>query len=119
MLSVGNMEMVIFYTTFIPMGAMYLSIQECSVHSLIRLLYPWVRCIYMQECSVHSLIQHLYLWVQCIYMQYTRSYDLYTCGCNVFTCSTLAHTTAIPVGAMYLPARMFCTLCDTHCGHQF
>ena len=28
-------------------------------------LYPWVRCIYMQECSVHSLICLLFPWVQC------------------------------------------------------
>ena len=66
-----NMEMVIFYTTFIPMGAMYLHartfftladttsvqciyMQECSVHSLVWLIYLWVRCIYIQECSAHS-----------------------------------------------------------------
>ena len=35
--------------------------QECSVHSLIRLLYPWVQCIYMLECSEHPLMQPLYL----------------------------------------------------------
>ena len=37
------------------MGAMYLYMQEHSVHSLIQPLYLWVQCIYMQERSVHSL----------------------------------------------------------------
>ena len=69
MLPVGNMGTVIFYTTFIPMGAMYLYMQEHSVHSLIRLLYLWVWCIYMQECSVHLFIWLLYPWVRCSYMQ--------------------------------------------------
>ena len=76
MLPVGNMEMVIFYTTFIPMGAMHLYMQECSVHSLTRLLYPWVRCIYMQERSVHSLVPLLYPWVRCIYMQEHSEHSL-------------------------------------------
>ena len=51
----------------IPMGAMYLYMQECFLHSLIPLLFPWVWCIYVQECSVHSLIHLLFPWVQCIY----------------------------------------------------
>ena len=37
--------------TFIPLGAMYLH-QECSAHSLIKLLYPQVRCVYLQARSV-------------------------------------------------------------------
>ena len=44
------------------------------------------------------------------------SYNLYTCGCDVFiarTCWTLAHMTSIPVGVMHLHARTFCTLSDT------
>ena len=76
MLLLGNMETVIYYKTFIPIGAMYLHarmfftltdstsipwvqriyMQGCSVHLLIHLLYPWVQCIFMQEHSVHSLI---------------------------------------------------------------
>ena len=143
MLHVGNMETVIFYKTLIPMGAMYLHtrtfwtlahttsilvgakylhartfwtpchcgfiwllypwvwciyMQEHSEHLLIWLLYPWVPCIYMQERSEHLLIQPLYLWVRCISYKnvlYTHSYNLYICG------------------AMYLHARMFCTLTDT------
>ena len=42
MFPVGNMETVTFYTIFIPMGAMYLYMQERSVHSLMILLFPWV-----------------------------------------------------------------------------
>ena len=49
----------------IPMGAMYLYMHECFLHSLIPLLFPWLPCIYMQECSV------------------ARSYVFYTHGCNV------------------------------------
>ena len=37
-------------TSSIPMGAINFYMQECFLHSLIRLLYPWVWCIYMQEC---------------------------------------------------------------------
>ena len=60
------MKMVIFYITFIlmdvmylhartyftlidttsiPMGAMYLYMQELFLHSLIPLLFPWVQCM--------------------------------------------------------------------------
>ena len=81
----------------IPMGAMYF--KNVFLHLLIPLLFPWVRCIYMQECSVHSLMHLLFPWVQCIY----------TCK-NVFT---LTDTTSIPMGGMYLQARMFCTLAHT------
>ena len=38
------------HTPSIPMGAMYLDLQERFLHSLIPLLFPWVRWIYMQEC---------------------------------------------------------------------
>ena len=30
MLPVGNMKRVIFYTTFVPMGAMYLNMQDSN-----------------------------------------------------------------------------------------
>ena len=62
------------HTTSIPVGEMYLYMQERSVHSLIRLLYPWVWCIYMQN------------------LLNTRSYDFYTHGCDVFTCKNVLYT---------------------------
>ena len=71
--------------------------QERSVQSLIRLLYPLVWCIYTPECSVHLLI-HLFPWVQCIC----------TCKNIIYT----RCTTYIPMSAMYLHARTFCTLSD-------
>ena len=69
-----------------------------SVQPPIQSLYPRVRCIYLQECSAHSPI-------------------FYSHGCSKFlhatTFLTLADTTFIPMFAMYLPARMFCTLAPT------
>ena len=53
------------HTSSIPMGAINFSMQECFLHSLIPLLFPRLRCIYMQECSVHSLICLLFPWVHC------------------------------------------------------
>ena len=118
MLLMDNMETVIFYKTFIPrMWCIYR--QECFLHWLIPLLFPWVRCIYMQEYSVHFLIRLLFPWVQCIYtcknIFYTSWYHFYSHGCDVFTCKNvlrLGRTSSIPMGAMYLHARMFCTLSD-------
>ena len=83
------------HTSLIPMGAVNFYMQEHFLHSLIRLLYPCLRCIYLQECSVH--------WPY-----------FYSHGCNKFlntrTFFTLADTTFIPMFARYLPARMLCTL---------
>ena len=101
--------MILLPSTFahmssIPMGAIYLYMQECFFHSLIPLLFPWVQCIYMQECSVHSLIRLLFPCVQCqslkpvlsqcsqtsfvtvddFIARYTCSYVFYSHGCNVF-----------------------------------
>ena len=43
---------------------------ECSVHLLIRLLFPCVQInFYMQECFLHSLIPLLFSCLRCIYMQ--------------------------------------------------
>ena len=35
-----------------------------SVQPPIQSLYLWVRCVNMQECSVHALICLLFPWVQ-------------------------------------------------------
>ena len=77
MLPVGNMETVIFYTTFIPMGAMYLlarmfftladttSISMGAMYLNARMFCTLAHMfsismsamyLYMQEHSVHSLI---------------------------------------------------------------
>ena len=109
------------------------------------LLYPWVWCIYMHECSVHSLIRLVFPWMRwistcmnvfyiCWYnfythesdvftgknVLYTLSYVFYSYGCNVRAWNliwvsvakpvlwqliillpcTLAHKSSIPMGAM-------------------
>ena len=61
----ARMSCELTHMSSIPMGAINFYMQECFLHSLIWLLYPWVWCIYMQECSVHSLISLLFPWVQC------------------------------------------------------
>ena len=104
MLPVGNMEMVIFYTTSIPMGAMHLYTQESSVHSFIH-------DFYFHGCDVFT----------CKNVLHTRSYIFYSHWCNVRTWNpflasvakpvlwqlillpcTLAYTFSIPIGAMYI-----------------
>ena len=73
----------------------------------------------MQECSIHLLICLLYPWVQCINtcknVMYTHIYNFYIHGSNVFAGRffTLVDTTSISISAMYLHARMFCTLTHT------
>ena len=75
------------------------------LHWLIPFLFPCLRCIYMQECSVHQLVRVLFPWVQCqslkpvlsqcrhsqtglltvdIIALYTRSYIFHSHGCNKF-----------------------------------
>ena len=85
MLPMGNMEMVIFFTTFIPMGV--------------------------------NRVMH-FSWKNVLY---THSYVFYTLGCNVFiharTNCTLAHTTSLPVVAMYLHARTFWALAHVFHNH--
>ena len=98
----------------------------------------WVRFIYMQECSVLSLICLLFPSEQCQSLKpvlsqcsqtgfvtvddfialYTRSYVFYSHGCSVFIhvwmfFFILTDTASIPMGVMYLHARMFCALAHT------
>ena len=99
-------------TTFIPMQCIYK--QECFLHSLIQLLYPWVQYIYihvrtfftftdttsipmdvmylharMFSTLAHDRISLLFPWVQCIYtcktVFYNRWYHFYSHGCDVFS----------------------------------
>ena len=42
----ARMFCTVTHTSSIPLCAMYLYMQERSVHSLIQLLFPWVQCIY-------------------------------------------------------------------------
>ena len=46
----------------IPIGAVNFNMQEHFLHSVILLLYPFLRCIYLQECSVLAL-RLLFPWV--------------------------------------------------------
>ena len=73
MLPMANMETVIFYTTFIPMGAMYLH-QECPVNLL-------------NDFNTRG-------WdvFTCKNVLNTRSYDFYTLGWDEFTCKNILNT---------------------------
>ena len=105
--------------------------QECSVHSLISLIFPWVQCQSLKpvlsQCS-----QTGFVTVDDFMALYIRSYVFYSHGCNKFlharTFFTLADTTFILMFAMYLHARMFCTLapyifyshgCNVRAGNLF
>ena len=56
MLPVGNMEMLIFYTTFIPMGVMYLHARTFWILAHTSSIPMGAMNLYMQERSEHSLI---------------------------------------------------------------
>ena len=47
------------------MGAINFYMQERFFTLADKTLFPCLRCIYMQECSVHSLVHLLFPWVQC------------------------------------------------------
>ena len=88
----------------IPMGAINFYGQKRFLHLLTPLLLPCLQCIYMQECSEHSLVRFLFPWVQFLNVKpvlshcsqtgfatvddfialYTRSYIFYSHGCNKF-----------------------------------
>ena len=69
--------------------------------TLIRLLYPSVWCIYMQECSVHSVLCLLFPWVQCQSLKPVLSQCRQTGFVTVdLLPSTLAHSSSIPMGAI-------------------
>ena len=52
----------------IPMGAMCLNMKECFLHSLVPLLLPWVRRIYVDaRIFLPLVICLLFPWVQCTY----------------------------------------------------
>ena len=61
---------ILAHMSSIPMGAIYFYMQECFLHLLIPLLFPWVQCIHMQEYSVNVLIMSsipmgaIYLYIQ-------------------------------------------------------
>ena len=79
--------------TFVTCGASF-GLRVWSVEQPIQSLYPWVRCIYMQECSVHSLVCLLFPWAQEIstcknVFFYTRWCHFYSLVCNVFTCKNV------------------------------
>ena len=71
-------------------------IQECSVHLLVHLLFPWVQCHCLKpvlsQCSQTGFVtgdDFIALYTRC-------SYVIYSHGCNVF-----------------IHARTFFTLADT------
>ena len=81
-------------TTSIPMGRC-IYMQECSVHSLLRFLFPWVQCQSLKPV-LNQCSQTGFVTIDDFIALYTSSYIFYSCGCNVF-----------------IHARMFFTLADT------
>ena len=89
----------------IPMGAINFYIQEHFLHSLIQLLYPCLRCIYLQECSVHfvhSPVHLLFPWVQCQSLKPVLSQSSQTSFVTVddFIALYTHSYISIPVGAV-------------------
>ena len=104
----ARMFCTLTHTSSIPIGVINFHMQECFLHSLIRLLYPWVWCIYMQECSVHSLICLLFPWVQCQSLKpvWGSVAEPVLWQLMILLLCTLAHMSSIH-------ARTFFTLADT------
>ena len=98
MLQVGNMETVIFYTTFLSMGAMYL-----HERMFFRLA---------DTTSIPMGVMNLHARMFCT-LAHTTSIPVGAMYLHARTFWPLAHTTSIPVGAMYLHARTFCTPAHT------
>ena len=98
MLPVGNMETVIFYTTFIPMGAMY--------------LHARMFCTLAHMSSIQMGAMYLHARMFCT-LTHMTSIPMGAMYLHARTFWTLAHTTSISEGPMYLHARTFCTLSDT------
>ena len=96
------------------MGAVYLYMQECSVHSLICLLFKWVQCqslkpvlsqcsqtgfvtvddftdLYTQSYIFHSHDCNVLI---CKNVFYTRCYHFYSHGCDVFTSKNVLYTSS-------------------------
>ena len=97
-LPMGNMETWIFYTTFIPMAAIYL-------HARTFLTLA-------DTSSIPIRVMYLHARMFCT-LVHTTSIPIGAMYLHERTFWTLAHTISIPVGAMYLHGRMFCTLSDT------
>ena len=55
------------HSSSIPMGAVNFYMQEHFLHSLIQLLYTFLRWIYLQEGSVHLHVRLLFPWMQSIF----------------------------------------------------
>ena len=75
-------------------------IQECSVHSLIRLLYSLAQCIYMQERSVHSLIT----FYTCLHAIFNLHREFLHAGMICIPASMIS----IPLGMFSIPADAMC-----------
>ena len=80
------------------------------LYTLLCLLFPWVQCQSLKpvlsQCS-----QTGFVTVDDFSSLFTRSYIFYSHGYNKFLhARTFADSTFIPMGVMYLHARMFCTL---------
>ena len=83
------------------MGALNFYMQERFFHSLIRLLYPSLRCIYLQESSVDSPVHLLFPWVQCQSLKPVLTQCSQTGFVTVdFIALYTAYTSSIPAGAV-------------------
>ena len=117
----ARMFCALTHMSSIPMGAINFYMQEHFLHSMILLTFSCLWCIYMQECSVHLLHNLLFPWVQCQSLKpvlsqcsqtsfvtvddfialYTNLYVFYSHGCSKYlharTFFSLADTTSIPM----------------------
>ena len=91
----ARMFCTLAHTSSIPMGEMYLCMHESFLHSMIPLLFPYMRYI----CST------------CKNVLYTHSYIFYSYGCNVFTCKNVLYARSFIFYShgcnVFIHARMF------------
>ena len=98
----ARMFCALAHTSSIPMGLVNFYMQEHFLHSLIRLLYPCLRYIYLQECSVHSPLCLLFPWCN------VRAWNLFWASVvkpvlwqlMILLPCILAHKSSIPMGAL-------------------
>ena len=118
MLPMGNVEMVIFYTTFIHMGVMYLHARTfvtfadtTSIPMGAMYLHATTFWTLTHMTSIPMGVIYLHARTFCT-LAHTTSIPVGGMYLHARTFWKLAYMTSIPVGAMYLHARTFCTLSD-------
>ena len=100
---------------FVTCGASFY-LYVWSVQPQIQSPYLLVRCIYMQECSVHLLIRLLFPWVQCQSLKPALSLCSQTVFVTVDDFIALSHTSSIPMGAInfYMQEHFLHSLIRSH-----